>query len=303
MNRSFQCLLMLLTLLCQTTAADMLVLRDQSEPVFGLIDSEDDSVIRFAEFQQSDQSFTSREFNRQDVKSIVQTIDPDRLEKLSIDRLEDYRNYAEELHAFRADPVARQLAIRLVLVSMYHARKTNGNQELCISAASNLRQLARDDRERQRFELVARLYGRPADVAPQISDRTSDLQANSENILRFVQALRRERFDLAGGYLETLSQNDLLHCVSLSEEDLQTAVLTREMDAGLRLKLLRTELAIRDGLAHQRDTSDDSSGSEFAESNSRKPQNIGWIPRLCDLTEFDLEATQFRNGRWERPEK
>ena len=65
---------------------------------------------------------------RAKIEEMIINVDEHRLENLVPDRPSEYRDYAEELAPQIADPVARDLARRLLLLAAYHSSQLTENQ-------------------------------------------------------------------------------------------------------------------------------------------------------------------------------
>jgi hypothetical protein len=92
------------------------------------------------------------EIPRERIAEVHRAVRAERLEKLSKDRPEGYRDYAEELVERRDDPEARQTALRLFLIAAYLAPERLGGG--CLLSMSHL---AATPAEAQRFRGMALL--------------------------------------------------------------------------------------------------------------------------------------------------
>jgi hypothetical protein len=101
-------------------AADVLWLRDGTT-LYGRIEAELPDHILFRERTDRPGEYRSRTVQRNEVDSMVRTIDEERLAALQHGNWPAYRDLAEELEVQQADPEARETALHLYLLLARHA--------------------------------------------------------------------------------------------------------------------------------------------------------------------------------------
>ncbi len=288
-------------LMTQAAVADVLFLNSDNKPIHGLIESVDESKLVFQVYRNSDHTFSRREFLRKDVKQMVRTVDQQRLSSLTIDQLVEYRDLAEELSSLGNDPVARRLALRLTFLCLHHADSTEQGRVVRESAAANLLTLAQNEAEREQFKLIGFLAGHSEGRPQQVTELVFRDAAVAKTMLQIVTAIRRENFVEASLLLESESGKTATaqwsgHC---SPKLLLDAVGQKQVDSELLPRLLAIEIRIRYG-------GDDplapiSDAQRMANSHNQKPSGPRWIPLLQQVSEYDLDQTEFKDGQWRKP--
>jgi hypothetical protein len=290
--------------------ADVLWLVDDPEPKFGLVAEANDEVVRFNESVDG-VNFEAVEYQRSKVTALVVNVDFKRLESLSVDRISEYRDYAEELIPQAVDPVARRLAIRLLVIV---AGNSDGKKVRKAAIASLVR-LASTKEERQRWRLLEFLetgsnHSPSLEKLNQNRPRTS--AADRNELVALLQSLRRgEKRSLANVKLSVRETANVWRETCSWEELEQIAKVNLLRDDQLQ-RLVNLEYEIR--RVDQGDAMDGENGSN-ANSLKTNEEQTPWnelalrsekrkieFPTIENATEFDSRDYLFRNGRWQRPE-
>ena len=287
-------LLFLIAVDSQILPADVIWLKGSAEPVVGrILDEKGDQIeIQFADR-------TIQKIPRNKIVASSNTVSDTRLEQLTASDWMPYFELAEELSVEKADPVAHELAIRLLLIVA-----ANADLQLRESALSGLAQLGRNEREQSRFRLLKRMRSQSTDLAirpPQSqSVSRSRLEQSRQRLLEGIQSIRRGGGDRA---TKLLTSKEIEHAlpkvadVCSRSELIQMSRLNRLSLAQLS-KLLKAELILR-GEKVQTGNNDNQNWGYQAAQQCRVESEL---PTLENVTEFDPNQSVFRGGRWIQPE-
>ncbi len=289
--------------LCHGAIADVLLIHEASDPIYGLIESQDAQHIRFAVYQVDTGAYLSREFSRASVRMAIRTVVPERLEQLSVKQLSGYRDYAEELSAYRKDPVARNMAIRLALICLYHAGSSRSDRELSASTATLLPSLANAEQEKRQFQLIADIYTRGLRSNKMAKDEAEQQSSVQRSLLMLVQLLRREQYDEARDVLAALPASIRLPGISISIPTLRSAISDRQIEPQLMRDLITAEIRLRSGPQPEAAFGDTLSEAKTWSNHQKAADEPIWIPSLTELTDHDLDKTQYQDGEWVRPSR
>ena len=280
--------------------------KGSSQPLMGHLVRQDDRMVTMREELPDGKSRVTA-IPRGEIDELIETVSAQRLAALDPAESREYRDYAEELAEKKADPEARDLAIRLYLIAAHLGRAGNNR-----GALLGLIALARNPQEKARFRALAyleddrhdsRILKAAAYPAPPVAPAAKAIRAGATDDLRnALRAARRGK----GGYAKSLSAKSgvaelfTLHHEVLSSEEFDAICGAKSLSEGQLRKLLQLELAL-----------DDPPG-EPAPLPLAQPV-IHWTAtpsgglapvrplRLETLTEFDPRASLFRNGAWVRP--
>ncbi len=237
-------------------------------------------------------------FDLSDVALVVRNIDNDRLEGFSRARLEDYRDYAEELQTQRRDWAARGLSLRLYLIVAYHDSSEAGAlREMALRA---LPALGRSEIERQQLAVLRSIHGvgggkTKAESAERLT--AESLTPESRSALRIaVQSIRRGKMASA----RVLLQSDEVRAVAAWAKDycslaeLEQMTELKRIEGGQMLRVLRLERALSDRGEPVARVEESSWATQ-----SQLPLGVwGKIPSLRNVTEFDPAKSRFQGGDW-----
>jgi hypothetical protein len=293
---------LLLSLLLPLSAAHaVFVLRKgETEPIVGHLISENarQLVVR-VETGDSDRNSV---VPRDEIEELIYTVDRERLAALSPAQPAAYREYAEELAEMKADPEARDTARRLFVIAAQLDRTTQGR-----SALLGLATLARTPQE----EAAARGAAYMADA---VHDRgllrpwqTVKLAATptaeaSDELLKSLVLARHGDFVAAKRVAESpkgKAQYAQIESIFPRREFLGACTSGRLTDDQLR-RLLSAELALLRGDAVS--TKAESTPADWSRA-ARTKSGLAAVPSTSFeyLTEFDPQASVYRDGKWQRP--
>lgn len=282
----------------------VIYLHGQNEPLVGyLIESNDDSVV--LRQQLANGAFKRVTLKRSDIARLLNPRDDQRLAALSLDRLTDYRDYAEELSAKTIDPEAIDLAIHLYLIVAYH-----GEGELQQHALRALIGVARTPQEERELRMIAYqsdpsrnrfLLATPETSGVNPGELTGEGRSALLKAIEKLrqgesrEALRRIREPLAQQALESFSST---LTVSAFEQACQQETLSDE----ILYTLLTIELALLNPSQSQLASGEQGarsalSSATWGESVLRQTAPIH-VHTLVDVTEFDPRQCYYENGRW-----
>lgn len=292
--------LLLLLWLCQTTPGfgDMLLLQNETGPVYGLLEQGGElahangATFKFYVYDQRAERFQKRVVSADQVRMMVRTVDQSKLQNLELENLSAVHEYAEELASYRNDPVAQKFTRRLLVLCLYHGARSSSSDSATIqSAAKALVASANGEVEKRKLDQLAVVYGvsRTAATEYQASELANRRdESNDKLLLSVAQALRQERFGDAAKQLDSATgklAGDAWR--ERGEPELHTllvdAARERELSSDLRYRLLTEELRIRFGKQPAK-----SEGMFQKRGHSVIPETI----RLLDFADFDLRASR-----------
>lgn len=283
-----------------STEAVIIFEKGKSAPLRGyLIDKNDVRVI--VEELRPNGETSERILPLSGIDEMIIAVDAARLETLTPDKPEEYRDYAEELAEKREDPDARRTAIRLYLIAAYLQP-----QELGRSCLLGMTALARTAREEQEFRAMAYLLDPKHDPSLLSAPTTAAVDSrglseeNRKLLLTFLRLVRTRRSTEARNLAKRADVRELLSqaVASIGPEEL-SAVIEEEslLSSPLLRRILDLEIALAGG------------GRPVAAGASDKP--VRWAQvvaggqlgpvaplQLETLTQFDPRQQYFRNGKW-----
>ena len=281
--------------------SDVIYRRGTSIPLIGqVIDSDETQlVLKYAVPQQGVSQIT---LPREEILSHVRTVERSRLEALTSGEWEAYRDYAEELSAYRLDPLAHATSLRLYLIVAYQAE---GSSKM--GALQALVRLARSPEEERRFRLLAYRTDplhdpdwlqTPREIGP-VELFDAEAQAALLECFRLArQGYAEQAIDLARRPEVKPGFQSISHLMTFRE--FQTAAYDKSHSESRLKRLLQIELALM-GEGVDQIESDGSQGlsqgwSQLVSQNVSTPfSELTWL----NVTEFDPQKTVFKNGNWE----
>ena len=275
--------------------ADIVWLRGQSEPVYGIVREVGDSQLTLDEWVGTDK-FSERRLSMSDIESYLVNVDPTRLERLNPANPSGYLEYAEELATQRRDPVAQGLCVRLYLIAAKHSSADERRSAICGLLAT-----ARSEEEQKQLVQIAELYDvQPRTVKPD-SEVVASEPSDQRSLLEALQKLRRgdsvaaveslrnpELQELVHGFLGGLDANELVRWAGMDQLSGRQLAQLLSMERAL-------ELSENGGLTL-------GSTSRWGTESTRSIQSITKIPNLENVTEFDPSKSVFRNRNWQKPD-
>jgi hypothetical protein len=183
-----------LGLLCWPSAAQAIIIEAAGKRVYGYFVRDDGKKLTIREYS-ADGKEKETEFDRAKTKiRIIHQLDRSRLEELTKARPKAYRDFAEELAEQKADPEARDTAMRLYLIAAYLDPDKFGKSSLLAMSA-----LARTPAESRKCVAMAFLLDAKADVATLKAGAAKTLQLTKTQVgalQDFAKALRSYRAGL-----------------------------------------------------------------------------------------------------------
>ena len=244
-------------------------------------------------------------FPRNEIVTLVVNINDVRLSRLSIDNLNAYRNYAEELAEQRADGQARDLAIRLFLIVAYWADqepKTQGYPELRDSSIRNLIPLARTEVEHRAFQKLAFLHDLKVIQTAETSagNRLVVDEEMKQQLLGLVKAVRTSDRERA---IELTSRDAIKKSWSrwsgLCNWDDLGRVIKSDGPSAIQLeRLLQIEAEL---LTNQAALHPTNRLQSWAVQSADYDARTELLPTFSNVTEFDPRQAVFQNGQWMEP--
>ena len=279
---------------CVTVQADTVWRIGVPSPVYGIVDSSDDQSIVFK--QTSDgTTFETITIARKTVSSIVVNYDSQRLSSLVHGDWQSWHDYAEELFSQKQDPVARNVAMRLLVVIAGNSK--NGRQRN--AALNELVELAQNDQQREGLQTLR--YLETGKKQPAKDSKKPQAQPGSnarESAARLVQSIRRgenvgqQLFDPK--IKETVSE--FSHLCAWPEL-VQMAQSNRKIeDQGLR-RLVALEYELRGSNGNAKVKGD---GGSWHVQASRVSSEAFTLPTIKSVTGLDPQASRFVDGQWQK---
>jgi len=303
--QTFSLLLAIIILLLSAAPASAVVifLKGKDEPILGRLVREDDRTVTILETVNGEDR--PRILSRSDIDDMVYTVSKDRLQALSPDAPEAYRNYAEELSEKQQDPEARETALRLYLISASLAPK-----ELGRSSMLGMINLARSAEEERRFRTLAFMIdpGHDENLLIEPSEVKAAATTSPEDRRNLLFALRylRQGEGLAAGRLLARPgiRSELEHykdVLTLAEVDGMASTPNSAPEPKQLRKLLALELALDN--ATRRVAKSAASEEAVSWKEIVLSQGVDPVPslQLETVTEFNPTHTLYREGKWVEP--
>ncbi len=278
----------------QVAEADVIWIKGQAQPFFGIVDAADDQQISFRQTDDG-KSFESRKITQSSVRVVVINHDEQRLAALTQGNWQSWLDYAEELDSQKRDPVARNLAIKLLIVVVAHS----DDREQREVALSKLVSLSRSEEERSKLEQLRFLEtGEKLPVQSVVADvnHSQQAKASAADLVRKIRL--QENTD------GKLGDDSAARVVISSFEDIcswqelvQIAKANR-IDGQSVKRLVALELALR---MTEKDSVPTQSRKQWHELAQRIGTSQLSLATIDSVTEFDPWATSFANGKWSRP--
>ena len=275
--------------------ADIVWLRGQLEPIYGIIRSVDDSQLTLDE-SVGNGKYSERRLTRSEIESYLVNVDHVRLEKLDAANPSGYLEYAEELATQRSDPVAQALCIRLYLIAAKHSSDEDRGSAIC-----GLMAAARNAEERERFIQIAELYGvKLRSVQPDSAEIVSE-STDRQSLLEALRKLRRGESEAAAEALKNPALQKLVQGFSGGPDasELIRWAGMAQLSGRQLAQLLAMERALE--LSEVGGPSIGTTSHWGAES-TRSILSLTMIPNLETVTEFNPNNSVFRNGNWQKPD-
>ena len=272
----------------------MIIFKGDQKPLYGFITKQSDSQITIKVYDEESKA-TFRTVERDEIYRIVETVSQDKLSLLKPTNPKDYRDYAELLAAKKQDPEAREMAIRLSIITAYL-----DTSQLRQSALRILVSLARNDQERRVFSALAFKYGASQSVgqASSIGD-LSQIDRSQRQALAECIALSRYRKGKRA--INRVRDENLGEIFQLMNSDVSLAKFEglcekNKLSASELASLLFLELKLRRSLPNELDQTTSSSGwGKLVEEGKNKPIRP---VEIVTATEFDPRESTFVEGEW-----
>jgi len=274
--------------------ADTVWIAGESSPIFGIVKSSDETSILFHKTTDG-ASFEPVTISRDTISSIVINFDAQRISSLVHGDWKSWQDYAEELFSQKQDPVARNLATRLLVIVAGNSKDAQQRN----AALNDLISLASDDMKRKKLLAVRYLetgQKRPGDDSPQPM-KLPGLEARNAaaQLVRSIRQRRDVRQQLTDKQLQKTVSAFAQTCSW--QELVQLANSNRIDDQGFRrLVALEYELRMADSDSNAADTS---SGSWHLQANRISSKTFS-LPTIHSATGFDPEENRFIDGQWEK---
>lgn len=232
-----------------------------------------------------------------------------RLEQLDPSRPSEYRDLAEELSEVAGSRAAKDLTIRLYLITAAHS-----NGKLRRSALRGMLEAARTKEEWQKFKVLAYMIDDQfsdllyraetgADSADQGKDKTD--ATTRDKLTDAFRSLRQGKTRRAKKIMEDQTIQAAFSKIQteIPLSDFLKACESGDLSNDMLLRLLEFESRLRmSSLPPKRNSSDKSIEAWRKLFKGRLPSRVSEI-NLKSITEFDPEKSVYRNGGWRKPAK
>ncbi len=272
--------------------ADAIWLVDNEAPIFGIVESSGADSIRFRHTTDGT-NFDTQTIERSAIETIVVNFDAPRLESLAHGDWQAWQDYAEELASQKRDPVARNLAIKLLIVVAGNSQDDQDRE----AALTDLIALARDDDERTRFHRLRYLETGIEEATIQTDSQTPIPNAVDRiAAAQLVQSIRLGR-DVQGLSSDANLQKAVtaVEHICSWQELVQFSRSNRIGSAGIR-RLVALEYELRS--AKDPATAAGENETSWHQLADRIGSSSLLLPTIETVTEFDPQATRFDNGQW-----
>lgn len=233
-----------------------------------------------------------------DVQQTIENVSQERLEMLSPERPQEYREYAEELAAKRLDLEARETAIRLYLIAGWLDRDKLGRSSLL-----GILNLARSAKEERKFRAAAALLDPRISLTERVEPTATSDATAAPDLARAMKLLRNNRAPQAKTILEKPDVEKLLSSYRriFPKAELNLALASKELSPRHLQQTLLLELAV-ESLASPAPVSSDTSRVPLSwtreiQADPAAIEALDWQV----LTEFDPRESVFHDGKWQKP--
>ena len=287
--------------------AVVVFVKGRDKPIIGIIKLKDERFVVVEQVLANGTRPVTR-VPRADIEDIIETVVPERLEKLDPDTPQAYHDYAEELTVKRDDPEAREMAMRLYLIAAHLDPKNHGRSSLL-----GMVQLARNDDEERILRAMAYLLDpehnesvlRDPDIVKKKPQSVDDV-ARQRLLTAIRQVRQQQRQHLAR---ETAMQEEVRALFEqlediMSQDEFIKASAERELSPHALEKLITLELALLpstgvvDRPQATRKLTSWLQGINRDGLASVPPLSLNPEQMLKNVTEFDPNECFFRNGKW-----
>ena len=272
--------------------ADVVWLVGEEKPFYGIVESSDASAISFRRTTDGT-TYELVSLDRKSVESIVTNFDSLRLASLLPEDWQSWIEYSEELISQKQDPVARNLAMRLLVIVIGNSSDVNQRD----AALADLISLARNADELKRLTQL-RYLETGVRQSIQAEASTVSLLSSSDRMaaIEVVQAIRNGK-DVSSPIRDAkLKQTvDSFADVCSWEELVQISKSNRIGDQQLR-QLVALEYQLRTNDA-ARSSEDAAKVSWHLLANRTEKSSISF-PTIENVTEFNPNETRFVDGKW-----
>ena len=291
--------------------AVVVFVKGRDKPIIGIIKQKDE---RFVVVEQvlSNGTRPVTKIPRADIEDIIETVVPERLEKLDPENPQAYHDYAEELTVKRDDPEAREMAIRLYLIAAHLDPKDHGRSSLL-----GMVQLARNDNEERNLRAMAYLLDsehnesvlREPDVVKS-KPKSVDDGARQRLLTAIRQVRQQQRQHMAR---ETANREEVKALFAqveeiMSHKEFINASSEKELSPHSLEKLITLELALLPStgvVARPQSTRKLTSWLQGIDRDGLAavpPLSLNPEQMLEKITEFDPNNCYFRDGKWNSSE-
>jgi hypothetical protein len=273
-------------------SADVVWLVGEKDPIYGIVESSDANTIRFRQTRDG-KKYESVSFDRKSIESVVTNFDALRLAALLPEDWRPWCEYSEELISQKQDPVAHNLAMRLLVIVVGNSSDANQRD----AALSDLISLARNADELKRLTQLRYLETgvRPA---VQTEAPTTNLKGSNERdaAIELVRAIRNGKDvseltldaklkQTVDSYADVCSWQEL---VQISKSNRIGEQQLRQLVA-LEFRLRSDETAI---------ASQEARKVPWHLLASRTEKSLLSFPTIGNVTEFNPNETRFVDGKW-----
>ena len=299
--------LCLLLTLPQFTIADVVWIKGEDQPTFGRIISKNETGIRFQVYLQ-DKPTNVVNLKLGSIVQVIKNFDETRLETLSPEDVAAYRGYAEELIPQKQDPVARQLAQRLLLIAAFHS--DGSFRVICLK---HMIELTESTTERNRLAMLLKVY------SPNEKMQIEEAKASSVEIrgsvsdqiamLSLLRNIRQGKTSAARTALNSVKSKRIIEkwAAQISYDELSTISRANRISKSQLAKLLQVELAILKVAASEDknagQTSNTETKSSWIDDAVEVTRAIPEIPNLETVTVFNPKHSVYRDGQWVEPDQ
>ena len=233
-----------------------------------------------------------------------------RLKSLNPQELSGYRDLAEEISLVRESKLARDLTVRLYLITA-----ANSTGKLRRSALRGMIFSARNENERKRFKVLSYVTDPEFSTVLNSQLRATETTENKTNsktgntprdrVLDALMSIRQGKSLRAKRIMEDSKVQEYFKRFEsdLSLKDFNEACLMSELPNSILLKVLTIDLKIRGGEKSSKTQSNTNALEQWRKLFKEKLPNR--IPEIsfATVTEFDPSKSIYQNGVWQKPPK
>ncbi len=263
--------------------------------VFGRVIQQTESEVKLSSGWESNEK-EQIIIPRTEIQLVLVYLDTNRLEMLAPEGMHEYLDYAEELSRFPHDPLAVDLATRLLVLAL-----GNGEPGVQRRAVSLLSTFSLSDNQREILGQYRRWVGMEIENAtnePQAMEIKLDAQQAGLYADWLATVRRGAAEPKTDAELQVFQQMHSLWKSIVSWEEIRNASQTQQLSFVLELKIMRLEARVTDD--RRAESLPKKIISRWEDARFDKAEMVSMSRGLEQAFQVDLARSIFRTGKWVR---